>query len=79
MYSNWGCAYANGFVVLAEGFHVLGIGADATSGKMRPRVICPFRKELRLDVWELNQGAESTCGVGELFSMSASMTAGGGP
>jgi hypothetical protein len=27
-YSNWGCAYGNGFVVLAEGLHMFRLGAE---------------------------------------------------
>jgi hypothetical protein len=33
MNSNWGHAYANGFLVLAEGFEMLTLGAIAPGGK----------------------------------------------
>jgi hypothetical protein len=33
---NWGCAYANGFVVLAEDLDMFRLGATAAGGRMSP-------------------------------------------
>jgi hypothetical protein len=43
-YSYWGCAYANGFAVLAEGFDTFRLGAIATGGNMNPSRTLSFRK-----------------------------------
>jgi hypothetical protein len=44
--SNWGYAYDNGFVVLAEGLDMFKLGVIATGGNMNLSDICPLRKEL---------------------------------
>jgi hypothetical protein len=43
-YSNWGSAYGNGFVVLADGLDVFSLGAAATGGKMNPSGSLSFTK-----------------------------------
>jgi hypothetical protein len=47
-YSNWGYAYANGFVVLGEGLDMLILGAIATGGKMFPSANLSFMKRTLL-------------------------------
>jgi hypothetical protein len=42
---NWGCAYANGFVVLAEGLGVIKLEGIATGGRMIPSDTWSFAKE----------------------------------
>jgi hypothetical protein len=34
MKSNWGCVYANGFVVLSEGLYMFRLGAVVTGGNI---------------------------------------------
>jgi hypothetical protein len=43
-YSNWGYAYANGFVALGEGLDVFILGAIATGGKMVSSANLSFMK-----------------------------------
>jgi hypothetical protein len=42
--SNWGYAYANGFVALAENFDMFIIGTIATGGKVNPSGNLSFTK-----------------------------------
>jgi hypothetical protein len=43
-YSNWGYAYANGIVVLAEGLDMFRLRAIATGGKVNPTGNLSFTK-----------------------------------
>jgi hypothetical protein len=43
-YSNWGYAYGNGFVVLAEGLDMFRLGAIATGGNMNTSGNLSFTK-----------------------------------
>jgi hypothetical protein len=49
MNSSWGYAYANGFVVLAEGLDMFRLGDIATGGNMTRQAIYLLQKELWLD------------------------------
>jgi hypothetical protein len=44
MNCNWGYAYAEGFVVLAEGLYMLRLGANCTCGKMNQSGNLSFTK-----------------------------------
>jgi hypothetical protein len=72
-YSNWGYAYINGIVVLAEGLNVFRLGAIATGGNMTSQAICPLQKERRLDGY---LGVEPKCM--RLHWLKASVTTEGG-
>jgi hypothetical protein len=47
-YNKWGYAYANGFVVLAEGLDMFRLGLLTLEGIRIREAICPLRKELWL-------------------------------
>jgi hypothetical protein len=47
-YNKWRYAYANGFVVLAEGLDMLRLGLLTLAGIPTRQAICPVRKELWL-------------------------------
>jgi hypothetical protein len=49
MNSNWGYAYTNGFVVLAEGTEMFILWAIATGRRTNPSDNLSFKKELWLD------------------------------
>jgi hypothetical protein len=70
---NWGCAYANRIVVLAQGLDMFRLGAIAHDGRMIPSGNLPFSEKNFgcTDVWELN-----TQGLGSLW-LKASATWGG--
>jgi hypothetical protein len=47
-YNKWEYAYANGFVVLAEGLDMFRLGLLTLAGIRTRQEICPLRKELWL-------------------------------
>jgi hypothetical protein len=47
-YNKWGYAYANGFVVLAEGLDMFRLRLLTLAGTRTGQAICPLRKELWL-------------------------------
>jgi hypothetical protein len=47
---NWGCAYANGIVVLAEGLDMFRPGDITTAGRMIPLDNLFFAKILWMDI-----------------------------
>jgi hypothetical protein len=47
-HNKWGYAYANGFVVLADGLDMFRLGLLTLAGIRTRQAICPLRKELWL-------------------------------
>jgi hypothetical protein len=53
---NWGFAYTNGVVVLAEGFDVFRPGVITTGWNMNCQTVCPYENTFFfwMYVWEFN-------------------------